>query len=62
MIELDPTTLAGAALLCLCGICNLLVHLLPVATNDSNVWYSLFMKVINFGAANFGKAKNVTSV
>lgn len=35
--------------------------LLPVATENSNAWYRLFMKTVNYGAANFGKAKNATN-
>lgn len=62
MFELDPGTLAGAAVLCLCGVCNLLVHLLPVPTEKSGTLYKLFMKAVNYGAANFGKAKNASNV
>lgn len=54
----DPTTLLGATFLCACGFANLLVHLLPLATDTSSNLYKTLMQVVNLLAANFGKAKN----
>lgn len=58
----DPTTLMGATFLCLCGTANVLVHVLPVAKEDSKGWYKMFMKTVNYIAANFGKAQNAPRV
>ncbi len=56
---LDTGTLGGSLLFAVSGFCNLLVHLLPVATEESSTLYRLLLQTINIGAGNFGKAENV---
>ena len=58
----DPTTLVGAIFLAVIGLFNVLKHVLPAPDEDSSAWYKGLIRVIDFCATNFLKAKNAVRV
>ena len=58
----DMATLTTAGLLCISGISNLLVLILPVPKETSGAGYRGIYKAINWVALNIGKATNATAV
>ena len=58
----DPATLVGAIFLAVIGIFNVLKHVLPAPTEASSSWYKRLIRVIDFCATNFLKARNAVRV
>ena len=52
----------AALVLSVIGVCAALAALLPAPSNDSNAVYKVVYKILNFLAANIGKAKNASDV